>query len=146
MHGSNLQIQARDGIQVGAIGNHRDDVERVFPNVFMFCCSIENGEIPHSGRLKHFKASDYWLLNSPESFAASVGKYLAANGQTSDGSSLKDFECRMSCGSVSHVDRSPARVDERISDIDLLVFQKERCCAMGAHRCPYHRAIANFLA
>ena len=59
MYRSNLRIQARDAIQFGETGKFRDDVQRVFPNVFVFCCSIKNGEVPHPGRLKRFKASNY---------------------------------------------------------------------------------------
>lgn len=126
MRGSNLQIQARDRIRFGETGKFCDDVERVFPNVFVFCCSIENEEIPHPDRMHHFKASDYWFLNSPESFAASIGKYLTANGRSFDGLSLDRLDCQMSCGPVAYKERSPALVEEQVGNIDLLVFQQER--------------------
>lgn len=102
------------------------DREGVFPNVLVFCCSIENGEAPHPDRLRHYKANDYWFLNAPQSFASSVGKYLTTTGRTIDGLSLDGLDCQMSCGPVAYTERSPALVDEHVGDIDLLVFQKER--------------------
>lgn len=61
---SNLQTQARDGIRFGETGKFRDNVERAFPSVFVFCCSIGNGEFPHPDRLQHFQANDQWTVEA----------------------------------------------------------------------------------
>lgn len=126
LRGSNLTIHARDGIAIGPIGAVIDAKSRAYPNVFVFCCSMEFCEFPDAIRLEHFGATSVYVVGDPEAFGREVGRRLLAEAKTAAGEPLSSHrhDVLFQHGPVTYAPREPAVVTPELSDAELFVFQK----------------------